>query len=471
MHLIPQSWSHVHILISVFPSVGFLFVLGVYIAGFRTGNDVVRRTCLALFGMLALLSIPIYFSGTGSMAALAGNPRFPNGAIATHYVWGMAALAVLVITGVAASIELLRSWRARRASHDPFHLVLGLATITLALTLVAGEFGLEINHRELQLTASIPDISTPQAWSHAHIILNHIPTAGLVFAIAFFVVALVVNNDVLKRASLTLFVICAIFGVPTYVAGTAAMWALTQPAIPDMPISRAVINAHRDMALWTLLGLAFTGSAAKIELLRSRYRGQFSKLSLGLVLLFAFVTLAIMTETGHRGGLINHPEIVLATDTLPTDANVGISMTLESLMKEMIWFAPWQTLHFFGYCLIFGAAVAVGLRVLGFWKSASFAAMHQLLVLGFIGVLVNVVSGMLMMLSDSYRYVVGDIGFAPKIAFISIGAIAVLYFSLSDRLWNVKAGEDAPVAAKWVAAVVLLAWAGVIVFGRLLPYL
>jgi hypothetical protein len=83
----------------------------------------------------------------------------------------------------------------------------------------------------------------------------------------------------------------------------------------------------------------------------------------------------------------------------------------------------------------------------------------------------NVFTGMLMMLADTYRYVVNDYTFAPKIALIPIGATAVLYFSLSDRLWNVKTGEDAPIAAKWVTAVVLLAWAGVIVCGRLLPYL
>ena len=83
----------------------------------------------------------------------------------------------------------------------------------------------------------------------------------------------------------------------------------------------------------------------------------------------------------------------------------------------------------------------------------------------------NVVSGMLMMLSDSYRYVVNDTAFAPKIALIPIGAAAVLYFSVSNRLWNVRAGENAPVTAKWVGAVALLAWAGVIVCGRLLPYL
>src|SRR5258705_12485559 len=128
------------------------------------------------------------------MAALSDNPRFSKDAINTHYFWGVVALAVLVITGVLASIELWRSWRARRASHDPFHLVLGLATIALGLTLVADELGLEINHGELKLTASIPEISTPQAWSHAHIILNHIPTAGFVFALAFFVLPPLADN-------------------------------------------------------------------------------------------------------------------------------------------------------------------------------------------------------------------------------------------------------------------------------------
>jgi uncharacterized membrane protein len=469
MHVIPQSWPHLHILLSVFPSFGLVFVLGFYITGFRADNDGVRRTCLVLFGVLALLSIPIYLSGSGAMAVLSKNPRFPKEMMNTHYGLGMAAFLALVMTGIVALVELWRSYSAHRASNDPFRLVSGLAIVALGLTAVTGELGLEMNHRELQSTIVIPDVSTSPVWPHVHLILNHVPTVGFVFAIVFYVMALFANNDPMKRASLILFVICSIAGVPTYVTGTAAMWALTQPPIPE--ISKAVINAHRDMALWTLFGLGLTGAAAWIELWRYRHFGSFSKRSLGLVLLFAVVTLGIMTETGHRGGQINHPEIRLASEVLPTDPDAGISTAIESFMKEMIWFIPWQIVHFFGYCLIFGSAVAVGLRVLGFWKSVSFAAVHRLLLLGFLGVLMNVFSGMLMMLNDSYRYVVSDLTFAPKMALIPIGAIAVLYFSVSDRLWTVKAGEDAPAAAKWVTAVVLLAWAGVIVCGRLLPYL
>jgi uncharacterized membrane protein len=445
-----------------------VFVLGFWIAGFHTNNDGIRRTCLVLLGMLALLSVPTYFSGDASLVALSKNPSISKEMMNSHTGWGMAALVVLALTGLAALVELWRSHRAGRPSGDPLHLVAGLAIVALGLTGMASELGLQARHHELQSVVEIPDVSTSQVWSHAHLILNHVPTAGLVFALVFYIVALVSNNDGMKRGSLVLFVICSIVGVPTYVTGTAAMWALTQPPMPE--ISKAVINAHRDMALWTLFGLGFTGAAAWIELWRYRYFGRFSKLSLALVLLFAVVTLGIMTETGHRGGQINHPEIRIATDILPTDPDAGISTAVELLMKEMIWFVSWQTVHFFGYCLIFASALAVGLRVLGYWKTVSFAAVHRLLLVGFVGVLMNVFSGMLMMLSDSYRYV-SDITLAPKVALIAIGAIAVLYFSVSDRLWNIKAGEDAPAAAKWVAALVLLAWAGVIVCGRLLPYL
>jgi len=464
MHLIPQSWSHLHILVSVFPSFGLVCVLGFYIAGLVADNSITKRTCLVLFALVALLSVPIYLSGAGSMATLSG---FSRGAMNSHYLWGIVALVALVLTGVGAVAALWLSGSEGREAHYARRLVLGLAVVTLGVLIVAN--GWEIHHRELQSEVIIPDVSTPPAWPHVHMILNHAPTVGFLFALAFYIVALVVNNDLMKQGSLILFIICAILGVPTYVSGTATMWALTQPPIPE--ISKAVINAHRDMALWTLFGLGFTGAASWFELWRYRYFGRFSKLSLTLVLLFAVVTLAIMTETGHRGGQINHPEIRVATEILPTDPTVGISADLESIMSSMVWFVPWQIVHFFGYCLIFGTAFAILLRVLGAWKSVSFAAVHRLLLLGVLGVLMNVVSGMLMMLADSYRYVVNDSTFAPKIALIPIGATAALYFSVSNRLWNLKPGESAPAAAKWVAVIVVLAWAGVIVCGRLLNYL
>jgi uncharacterized membrane protein len=460
MHLIPQSWSHWHVLLSVVPSIGLVFLLGFYATAMAARSETMERTCLVAFGILALLAIPIYLSGNGSADAVAANPKVSQAMMDFHYGWALAALALLGVTGLAAWIELVRS-RQGGLSDNVLHLLLGLAIVTLLLMIIVGAYGWEINHPELQLATR----KTPQLWSHIHIILNHFPTVGFVFAIGFFLVALATDNEVMKRTCLVVFVICAILGVPTFVTGNAAMWALTDPPVPG--ISEAVINAHRDWALYTLFGLAFTGVTSWIALWRFRHRGRFSGRSLYLVLAFAVITLAVMAEAGHRGGQINHPEI--RTEALATDADAYLSPHIESLINQVIWFVPWQTVHFFGYSLIFGTALAVSLRVLGFWKSLSFAAVHRILPLGVCGVVMNVFSGMLILQADSFRYL-NETTFAPKIALITIGSIAVLYFSLAERLWAVKAGEDAPMSAKWVAALVLLSWIGVIMGGRLLPY-
>jgi uncharacterized membrane protein len=462
MHLIPESWSHLHILVSLFPLVGLVFLLGFYATALVTKNAVMQRTCLVAFGILAVLAIPIYLSGNGSAEALSGKPKVSQDMLDYHYGWGVVALAVLALIGIVAWIEL---WRARRGplSGNALHLVLGLSIVTLVLMVIVGAFGWGINHAELQLATQAK--KTPQIWSQIHLVLNHFPSLGLVFALGFYVIALAKNDAVMKRTCLVAFVICAILAIPTFVTGNAAMWALTDTRLPD--ISRAVINAHRDWAVYTLFGMAFTGITAWIELWRFRHLGRFSNRSLYLVLVFAIVTLGVIAEAGHRGGQINHPEI--RTDAMPADPNAYLSPAIESLINHVTWFVPWQTVHFFGYSLVFGTVLAVSLRVLGFWKSLSFEAVHRILPLGVCGVAMNVFSGMLILQSDSSRYL-NNTTFAPKIAFITIGAIAVLYFSLDERLWAVKAGEDAPMRAKWVAALVLLSWIGVIMGGRLLPY-
>jgi uncharacterized membrane protein len=463
MHVIPQSWSHFHILVTVFPSVGLLFVLGLYLTGMITNTEQMKRSCLVLFVLLGLIAIPTYISGEHAMEALSKDPKVSEDLMTYHEGWGVVALGLLGLTGLAALIGLFRYRSAERLTDNVLHLVLGLALVTLAFMVIVDEMGWDINHHEF----AIADTRTPQIWSHAHVIVNHIPTVGFVFGLGFFITALALNNVVMKRASLVIFVMCALVVVPTYVTGNASMWALTDP--PVLGVTRAVINAHRDMALLVLFAIGFTGVTSWIELWRYRYRGRLSNRSLYLVLFFAIVTLALMAETGHRGGQINHPEIRLATDVLPTDPKEGWTPNIELLINHVIWFVPWQTVHFFGFSLIFGTAFAVSLRVLGFWKSLPFSAVHRLLPIGVFGVVMNVFTGMLILQADSSRYL-NEITFVPKVIFIAIGGIAVLYFSLSEPLWKTQAGEEAPMAAKWVAALVLISWSAVIMGGRLLPY-
>jgi uncharacterized membrane protein (GlpM family) len=98
MHWIPQSWAHLHILVTVFPSVGLVFALGLYIAGFVTNNELLKRSCLVVFVILGLLAIPTYLSGDHSMALLSEDPKVSKDLMSTHYGWGVVALAVLLMT-------------------------------------------------------------------------------------------------------------------------------------------------------------------------------------------------------------------------------------------------------------------------------------------------------------------------------------------------------------------------------------
>src|SRR5450432_824928 len=151
MHLIPQSWSHLHILVSVFPSVGLLFVLGFYVIAFVIDNETMKRACLALFGILGILAIPTYISGDHSMDALSQNPKISQNLMSSHFGWSVAALVVLVMASVVAWIELFRSWRVGRLSNNAAHLVLGLAIVTLVFMIFGGESGWQISHNELRL--------------------------------------------------------------------------------------------------------------------------------------------------------------------------------------------------------------------------------------------------------------------------------------------------------------------------------
>src|SRR6185295_1416238 len=135
MHVIPHSWSHLHILVTVFPSVGLLFALGFYAAAILTANELLKRACLLAFVILGLLAIPAYLSGDYSAEALSADPRVAKDIIDYHYGWGVTSLALLVVTALVAFINLFR-FRGVPLSDNALHLVLGLAILTLCLMAV-----------------------------------------------------------------------------------------------------------------------------------------------------------------------------------------------------------------------------------------------------------------------------------------------------------------------------------------------
>jgi predicted small integral membrane protein len=223
-----------------------------------------------------------------------------------------------------------------------------------------------------------------------------------------------------------------------------------------------------DVALMSFTFLGITGCLAWLALWQERRFASTPKWNLIAVLITSLISLLYMSRTGNIGGHINHPE--LGTIEAVTAPGEGLTASVENLITSVIWAWPaMEAAHFIGMALIFGVVLLVGLRSLGVARNLPYSALHRLLPLGALGLLVNIITGFFFFIADSGRYVAMD-GFPPKIIALIIGGIAIIYFTIFDDAWSLKAGDDASLLSKIMAVVTIGSWAAVLVFGRLLPY-
>ena len=304
----------------------------------------------------------------------------------------------------------------------------------------------------------------PNSGPHLHVLLNHFPSVGTVIALGLFVTAYHLKSDDLRRSSMVLFLLLGLLSIPTYISGAAARWAIQGNA----GISPEIISAHMDQALMAFTFLGITGCLAWFGLWQERRFSETPKWNLIAVFVASLISLLYMSRAGNIGGHINHPE--LGTIEIATAQGEGLTAAVEDLITSVIWAWPaMEAAHFIGMSLIFGVVLLVGLRSLGVGKNLPFSALHRLLPLGALGLIVNIVTGFFFFIADSGRYVAMD-GFPPKIIALVIGGVAIIYFTIFDEAWALKAGDDAPLISKIMAVVTIGSWAAVLIFGRLLPY-
>ena len=306
----------------------------------------------------------------------------------------------------------------------------------------------------------------PSTGHHLHIVLNHVPVIGTLVAVLLLAIALYANSADLKRISLIGFSILALLVIPTYLSGGAARWTLEA----NERIAAPLVAAHHDAASWAFVLSGATGLVAWLILWRARRSNdEIGGWPVWSVLVLSFVTLAAMVRTGSLGGYIHRPELLTPEELTRFSGGFGRS-SIELFNDRLYWAWPAaEAAHFIGLALIFGPIVVIGLRVFGYSKNLSFAAVHRLLPLAVFGLLVNVVTGMYFFITDSGRYV-AMAGFPIKIALLMLAGFSVLYLTIAEAPWRLEAGAQAGTGVKLVAGAAIVLWAGVIVFGRLLPY-
>jgi hypothetical protein len=148
------------------------------------------------------------------------------------------------------------------------------------------------------------------------------------------------------------------------------------------------------------------------------------------------------------------------------------STWLSEAMNGNPWAFPLaEAAHFFGLCLLIGSIGLIDLRLLGFARSFSVRAVHQLLPLVWIGFGINLFTGVLFIFSSASFYY-PNMAFRVKMVLILLAGVNALWYQLTihKKIADWPETGAAPAQAKVIAGTSLVLWIAIIFFGRFIMY-
>jgi hypothetical protein len=134
-------------------------------------------------------------------------------------------------------------------------------------------------------------------------------------------------------------------------------------------------------------------------------------------------------------------------------------------------FAACETLHFMGLTVLFASLLLIDLAGLGWIRRVSLIEAHKLVPFAIGAFLVNLITGICFICSNPETYFF-NLSFRLKIALILMAGINAFVFEVFVYRPLVRGDQSAGHGAlvRGASGLSLLFWSGVLIFGRLIPY-
>jgi hypothetical protein len=153
-----MNLAHLHLLLNHWPIIGTFIAVGLFLVALASRSDDLKQVTLALFALMALITIPTYLTGPLAQDLIQNEPGVSAPLIATHQGAALLAFAALALTGTFAWAGLWQYRRASRLSEWTVAMVLVCALLTIGLMVVTGNTGGAIRHPEIVSGDSTPSI-------------------------------------------------------------------------------------------------------------------------------------------------------------------------------------------------------------------------------------------------------------------------------------------------------------------------
>jgi uncharacterized membrane protein len=144
------NWAHVHLMINHFPVVGVLGAILLLIYALVRKSDEVMMVSLGAFVLIALVTIPVFFTGEGAEDVVKNLPGVTEQYIGRHEEMAEYSLTLMEILGAACLAGLVFIRKAGTVPKWLVTIVLLLSLATAAFVGYTANLGGQIRHTEIR---------------------------------------------------------------------------------------------------------------------------------------------------------------------------------------------------------------------------------------------------------------------------------------------------------------------------------
>lgn len=151
-----MNWAHLHLVLNHAPVLGTIFGLALLAYGIAKRSDAIEKAALAVFVVVAVLALPVYFTGEPAEEVVERTAGLSPDAIEAHEAAALIAMIGVGLLGIVSLGALVAARGGRLLSTKATRAAVVVAFVTTALMARTANLGGRIHHQEIRAGAPAP---------------------------------------------------------------------------------------------------------------------------------------------------------------------------------------------------------------------------------------------------------------------------------------------------------------------------